>query len=95
MSRALTPDLRGTSVTADTQIKAGTSYFGGVIVTAATAAGVIEIRDAAAAGAGTVLLSIPAATAAGTMYLFPIPIRCDAGVFADFTGTGTIVVLAA
>lgn len=93
MGRGLLHDVRYASVTADTQIRAGTTYFAGVIVTAATATGVIEIRDSTSAGAGTVLLSIPAGTAAGTMYPLPEPIRCDAGVFADFTGTGTIVVL--
>lgn len=81
------------SVTADTDISTSSpGLLFGVLVTAATATDVIEIRDATAAGAGTVVLSIPASTAAGTFYDLK-GAKLNTGIYADFTGTGTIVVL--
>lgn len=81
------------SVTADADISTSSpGLLFGVLVTAATATDVIEIRDATAAGAGTVVLSIPASTAAGTFYDLK-GAKLNTGIYADFTGTGTIVVL--
>jgi len=81
------------SVTSDTDISSSTAgLLFGVLVTATTATDIIEIRDATSAGTGTVVLSIPAATAAGTFYDLK-GAKLDTGIYADFTGTGTIVVL--
>ena len=81
------------SVTADTDISSSAAgLLVGVLVTVATAADVIEIRDATAAGAGTVVLSIPASAAIGTFYDLK-GAKLNTGIYADFTGTGTIVVL--
>jgi len=64
----------------------------GVLVTVVTAAGVIEIRDSTAAGAGTVVLSIPAGTTVGTYWDFQGALL-NTGLYADFTGTGTLILL--
>ena len=81
------------SVAADTNISTSApALLFGVLVTAATATNVIEIRDATAAAGGTVVLSIPASTAIGTFYDLK-GAKLNTGIFADFTGTGTIVVL--
>jgi len=81
------------SVTSDTDISSSQpGLLFGVLVTVATATDVIEIRDSNSAGAGTVVLSIPATTAAGTFYDLK-GAKLNTGIYADFTGTGTIVVL--
>lgn len=80
------------NATADELIKTGAGVLYGYIVTVATAANVIELRDAVAAGAGTVLISIPASTAVG-IYALPAGVSFSTGLYADFTGTGTINVL--
>lgn len=92
MAYALQPFARYTQTTADTAVKSGAGYFYGVIVTAATATAQIEIRDSAAAGAGTILMTIPASTNPGPITL-PVPIKFETGLYADFTGTGTVNVL--
>lgn len=90
---AAVPECNYASVTADTDISSSApGLLLGVLVTAATATNVIEIRDANAAGAGTVVLSIPASTAIGTFYDLK-GAKLNTGIYADFTGTGTIVVL--
>jgi hypothetical protein len=80
------------SKSADAQIGAGPCLYYGYTVTGATATGVIEIRDAVSAGTGTVIDTIAAATAAGTAKSYPYGIYCAAGLYIDFTGTGTVVV---
>jgi hypothetical protein len=90
---ASVPECNYASVTADTDIStSAASLLLGVLVTADTATNVIEIRDATAAGAGTVVVSIPSGTTAGTFYDLK-GAKLNTGIFADFTGTGTIVVL--
>jgi len=75
---------------ADTDVGASSpALLFGVTVIVATATDVIEIRNSSAAAVGDVVLSIPASTAIGTY--FPCNgIKMDAGLYADFTGTGTI-----
>lgn len=85
-----TPESEYALVTADTDVSSGSAaLLFGVTVIVATATNVIEIRDSASAGTGSVVLSIPASTAIGTYY--PCNgIRMDTGLYADFTGTGTL-----
>jgi len=90
---AAVPECEYASVTADTDISSSApGLLLGVLVTVATASDVIEIRDSNAADAGTVVLSIPASSAIGTFYDLK-GAKLDTGIYADFTGTGTIVVL--
>ena len=81
------------SVTADNLVQPGFSKYHGYLLSAATATAVIEIRAASAAAGGTVIDAIPATTAQGTQRLLPHPIECSTGLFIDFTGTGTLVIL--
>lgn len=84
------PESEYAIVTADTDVSSSSpALLFGVTVVVVTATNVIEIRDSTSAGAGTVVLSIPAATAVGTY--FPCNgILMDTGLYADFTGTGTL-----
>lgn len=81
------------NVTADTLIKTGPGVILGYVVHAATATNQIEIRDAVAAGGGTVRVTIPASTAVGVYHFGGVGISCTAGIYLDFTGTGTVSVL--
>lgn len=80
--------------TADKLIKSGTGIFYGVVITAALSAAALSIRDSVSAGVGTVLMTIPASAAVGSTYVLPVGIIFNTGLFADFGGTGTVVVLA-
>lgn len=79
-------------LTADTLVKRGFTKYWGYIVTTATATGAIDILDATAAATGSKVDSIPASTAVG-QHMLQAPIALSTGLFIDFTGTGTIVVL--
>ena len=84
------PESEYALVTADTDVStsaAATLY--GVTVIVATATNVIEIRNSTSAGAGDVVLSIPASAAVGTYYECN-GVMMDTGLYADFTGTGTL-----
>ena len=84
---------RSAALTADTAVKASAGVYYGYTVTTATATNIIEIRDATSAGTGVVIDVIPTGTAAGTTKNLATGITCTTGVYADFTGTGTIIVL--
>lgn len=79
-------------VTADTLLQSGFSKYYGYIVSAATATGVIQIRDGLTAS-GTVIDAIPASTAQGVKSHLANPIQCSQGLFIDFTGTGTLTIM--
>jgi len=81
------------NLTADTLIKSGPGLVVGYVVHAATATNVIQIRDSTTAGGGTVRVTIPASTAVGVYHFGGVGILCNAGIYLDFTGTGTVSVL--
>lgn len=82
------------AITADALVKTGKVIYRGFDITVVTAAGTIDIRDAASAGTGTVIDTIPAATAAGTRVEKQVGIICETGLYVDYNGaTGTVVVL--
>lgn len=79
------------SLSADGQIgAAGPCIFYGYLVTTIVGAGVINIRDATAAGTGTIIEIVAAAAAVGTQELYPVGIYCANGCYADFASTGTL-----
>ena len=49
-----------------------------------------DVRDAVAAGTGTIVDIIAASAAIGVEKRLPHGIYCEAGVYADFGGTGTV-----
>lgn len=71
---------------------AGPCIYYGHLVTTVVGAGVINIRDATAAGAGTIIDIIAAAAAVGVEFFSPVGIYCADGLYADFASTGTITV---
>jgi hypothetical protein len=77
-------------VSADTLIKSGAGLLYGVLVTALTATNIITIRNGLT-DTGDIVLSIPSGTAVGTYYECN-GITLDTGIYAAFTGTGTICV---
>src|SRR5687768_7633618 len=79
---------------ADKLIKTGAGIFYGVVITTALGANPLAIRDSATAGAGTVLMTIPASAPVGSTYVLPVGIIFNTGLFVDFAGTGTVIVLA-
>jgi hypothetical protein len=85
------PMAKTTSLSADGQIGvAGPCIFYGYLVTTIVGAGVINIRDATAAGTGTIIEIVAAAAAVGTQELYPVGIYCATGCYADFASTGTL-----
>lgn len=68
-------------------------YYVGYTVTTTLSAAAITLYDNASAGSGTVIDVIPASTAAGTTKFLNKGIRCDAGIYATFAGTGTVTFL--
>jgi hypothetical protein len=79
------------SLSADGQVGvAGPCVYYGYLVTTALGAGVINVRDAAAAGAGDIVDIIAASAAVGVDKRLPVGIYCPAGVYADFASTGTV-----
>ena len=82
------------AITADALVKTGQSTYRGMSITATTAAGTIDVRDAIAAGAGTIIDTIPAGTAAGTYIENVVGVICETGIYVDYNGaTGTVVIL--
>lgn len=80
--------------TANTQIKSSAGVYGGFIVTVATAAGTIDVRDATAAGGGQIIATIAAGTAVGA-YILPAGITFTTGIYLEYNAgpaTGSIVV---
>jgi len=69
----------------------GGARLHGVLVTVATATNIITIRNGLTA-TGDIVVSIPASSAVNT-FVDMKGIRMNTGIFADFTGTGTIVVM--
>jgi hypothetical protein len=79
------------SLSADGQVGiAGPCVYYGYIVTTLVGAGVVNVRDAAAAGTGDIVDVILAAAAVGNRNMLPRGVRCPAGVYADFASTGTV-----
>lgn len=68
-------------------------YYVGYVVTTTLSAAAITLYDNASAASGTIIDIIPASTAAGTTKSLANPIRCDAGIYASFAGTGTVTFL--
>lgn len=82
---------KSVSLTADGQIGiAGPCIYYGCIVTSALGAGVINIRDATAAGTGTIVDIVAASAAAGIEKARPFGVYCANGAYADFASTGTV-----
>ena len=80
-----------TSLSADGQIgAAGPCIYYGHIVTTGLGAGVVNVRDATAAGTGTILDIIAASAAAGVTKNLSTGIYCANGCYADFASTGTV-----
>lgn len=84
---------RGLAAGADTSIKTGAGYLHNIVCAgsdAAATAGLIEVRDAVAAGAGTVILPVPIAAE----LLLPQPVLMDVpfttGLYVDFTTTADV-----
>lgn len=84
--------VHSNELTADTLVKTGPCVYYGYQVTVATAGGVIQVRDSVAAASGTVIGTIATGTAVG-QYPTPAGIFCETGLYCDFTGTGTVVLL--
>lgn len=79
------------SLSADGQIGiAGPCVYYGYIVTTILGAGVINIRDAVAAGSGDIIDIIPATSAVGVEKARPFGVYCPLGAYADFASTGTV-----
>ena len=87
--------IHSSALTADALVKTGQGVYRGFTITTVTAVGIIEIRDAVAAGAGTVIDTIPVATAAGTRVEKQVGVICETGIYVDFAAgaTGTLNVL--
>jgi hypothetical protein len=82
--------MRKTSLSADGQIGvAGPCYYYGYLVTTGLGAGVINVRDAIAAGSGDIVDIVAASAAAGVQNRLPGGVYCPNGVYADFASTGT------
>jgi hypothetical protein len=82
------------AITADSLVKSGQSTYRGLSVTATTAGGTIDIRDATSAGSGTIIDTIPIGTAAGTYIENVIGVVCETGIYVDYNAaTGTVIVL--
>jgi hypothetical protein len=81
-----------TAITGDLLVKTGPGVYCGLTVTTTTAVGIIEIRDATAAGQGVVIDVIPIGTAAGVHK--PRKVKIKRGLFVDFaaSATGAVVV---
>ena len=74
-------------------VKASTGSYYGYKVTTVLGAGVVTVYDNASAASGTVIDTIAATTAAGTTVILASPIPCSAGMYANFTSTGTVLFL--
>ena len=81
------------SATASGVVKPGRGYYHGYVVTTALSAAAVTLYDNATAAAGTVIDVIPASAAAGTSRTFTSPVPLNAGIYASFGGTGTVLFL--
>lgn len=78
---------------ADKLVKTGPGIFYGLLITTALGANPLSIRDSTSAGAGNILMTVPASAAVGNVYVLPVGIIFNTGLFLDFAGTGTVVAL--
>lgn len=79
------------SLSADGQVGvAGPCIYYGSLVTTVLGAGVVNVRDAVAAGAGDIVDILPSASAVGYKSSHPFGVYCPFGVYADFASTGTV-----
>lgn len=87
------PLAKKVSLSADGQVGvAGPCIYYGHIVTTVIGAGVVNMRDAVAAGAGDIIDIIAAAAAVGVKSVSPVGIYCALGLYADFASTGTVTI---
>lgn len=86
--------VKKVSLSADGQVGvAGACIYYGCLVTTVIGAGVINFRDAVAAGAGDIVDIVPAAAAVGAKSSpGPFGVLCPLGVYADFASTGTVTI---
>lgn len=85
------PMSKKISLSADGQVGiAGPCIYYGCIVTTVLGVGVVNVRDAVAAGSGDIVDILPASSAAAYKSSYPFGVNCPNGVYADFASTGTV-----
>lgn len=89
----MSPHIRSTALTGSDQVVSGTpAIFRGYTLrnSHATNAATVKIHDHASAASGTIIATVGLAAGAHVDVLHPAGIWCEAGVFVDVGGTGTV-----